>query len=47
MLSHKLKLKYLFFFPLFAFSDALERCYLRQVHNCVYFAVKLLESQFQ
>lgn len=32
---------------LIAFSDVLERCYLRQVHNCVYFAVKLLESQFQ
>ncbi|KAM6969504.1 codanin-1 [Tautogolabrus adspersus] len=28
-------------------SDALERCYLRQVHNCVYFAVKVLENQFQ
>uniref|UniRef100_A0A3B3YRB3 Codanin-1 C-terminal domain-containing protein n=1 Tax=Poecilia mexicana TaxID=48701 RepID=A0A3B3YRB3_9TELE len=25
----------------------LERCYLRQVHNCVYFAVKVLENQFQ
>uniref|UniRef100_A0A3Q3WJ50 Codanin-1 C-terminal domain-containing protein n=1 Tax=Mola mola TaxID=94237 RepID=A0A3Q3WJ50_MOLML len=25
----------------------LERCYLRQVHNCVYFAVKVLESHFQ
>ncbi len=29
------------------FSDVLERCYLRQVHNCVYFAVKVLENQFQ
>ncbi|XP_011613474.2 codanin-1 [Takifugu rubripes] len=28
-------------------SDVLERCYLRQVHNCVYFAVKVLKSQFQ
>uniref|UniRef100_A0A1A7YT42 Codanin 1 n=2 Tax=Iconisemion striatum TaxID=60296 RepID=A0A1A7YT42_9TELE len=28
-------------------SDVLERCYLRQVHNCVYFAVKVLENQFQ
>ncbi|XP_069392478.1 codanin-1 [Paralichthys olivaceus] len=28
-------------------SDVLERCYLRQVHNCVYFAVKVLEKQFQ
>lgn len=27
--------------------DVLERCYLRQVHNCVYFAVKVLKSQFQ
>ncbi|KAG7237992.1 hypothetical protein INR49_031346 [Caranx melampygus] len=27
-------------------SDILERCYLRQVHNCVYFAVKVLENQF-
>ncbi|CAL1575633.1 unnamed protein product [Knipowitschia caucasica] len=26
--------------------DALERCYLKQVHNCVYFAVKVLENQF-
>uniref|UniRef100_A0A665VAA8 Codanin 1 n=1 Tax=Echeneis naucrates TaxID=173247 RepID=A0A665VAA8_ECHNA len=24
----------------------LEGCYLRQVHNCVYFAVKVLENQF-
>lgn len=31
----------------YCFPDSLERCYLRQVHNCVYFAVKLLESQFQ
>ncbi|CAK6965964.1 codanin-1 [Scomber scombrus] len=28
-------------------SDVLERCYLRQVHNCVYFAVKVLENLFQ
>ncbi|XP_056250211.1 codanin-1 [Seriola aureovittata] len=28
-------------------SDLLERCYLRQVHNCVYFAVRVLENQFQ
>ncbi|KAM6912224.1 codanin-1 [Xenentodon cancila] len=28
-------------------SDVLERSYLRQVHNCVYFAVKVLENQFQ
>ncbi|KAK9533940.1 hypothetical protein VZT92_009026 [Zoarces viviparus] len=28
-------------------SEILERCYLRQVHNCVYFAVKVLENQFQ
>ncbi|XP_013871971.1 codanin-1, partial [Austrofundulus limnaeus] len=28
-------------------SDVLERCYLRQVHNCVFFAVKVLENQFQ
>uniref|UniRef100_A0A3P8P1P8 Codanin-1 C-terminal domain-containing protein n=2 Tax=Astatotilapia calliptera TaxID=8154 RepID=A0A3P8P1P8_ASTCA len=28
-------------------SDILERCYLRLVHNCVYFAVKVLENQFQ
>ncbi|XP_068194538.1 codanin-1 [Antennarius striatus] len=28
-------------------SDVLERCFLRQVHNCVYFAVKVLDSQFQ
>ncbi|CAB1433750.1 unnamed protein product [Pleuronectes platessa] len=28
-------------------ADVLERCYLRQVHNCVYFAVKVLEKQFQ
>ncbi|XP_035024683.2 codanin-1 [Hippoglossus stenolepis] len=28
-------------------SDVLERCYLRRVHNCVYFAVKVLEKQFQ
>uniref|UniRef100_A0A8D3B2K6 Codanin-1 C-terminal domain-containing protein n=1 Tax=Scophthalmus maximus TaxID=52904 RepID=A0A8D3B2K6_SCOMX len=28
-------------------SDVLESCYLRQVHNCVYFAVKVLENQFQ
>ncbi|CAN9502488.1 unnamed protein product [Ophioblennius macclurei] len=28
-------------------SEVLERCYLRQVHNCVYFAVKVLENQFQ
>ncbi|KAK2826523.1 hypothetical protein Q5P01_020737 [Channa striata] len=28
-------------------SDVLERCYLRQVHNCVYFAVKVLKNQFQ
>lgn len=28
-------------------TDVLERCYLRQVHNCVYFAVKVLENQFQ
>ncbi|XP_033844087.2 codanin-1 [Periophthalmus magnuspinnatus] len=27
-------------------TDILERCYLKQVHNCVYFAVKVLESQF-
>ncbi|XP_029973279.1 codanin-1 [Salarias fasciatus] len=27
--------------------EVLERCYLRQVHNCVYFAVKVLENQFQ
>ncbi|XP_041828654.1 codanin-1 [Melanotaenia boesemani] len=28
-------------------SDVLERCYLRQVHNCVYFAVKVLENHCQ
>nr|XP_015825151.2 codanin-1 [Nothobranchius furzeri] len=28
-------------------TEVLERCYLRQVHNCVYFAVKVLENQFQ
>ncbi|XP_024139248.1 codanin-1 [Oryzias melastigma] len=28
-------------------SDVLERCYLKQVHNCVYFAVTVLENQFQ
>lgn len=28
-------------------TDVLERSYLRQVHNCVYFAVKVLENQFQ
>ncbi|KAF7665801.1 hypothetical protein LDENG_00131560 [Lucifuga dentata] len=28
-------------------SDVLERGYLRQVHNCVHFAVKVLEDQFQ
>ncbi|XP_031165955.1 codanin-1 [Sander lucioperca] len=28
-------------------SEVLERCYLRQIHNCVYFAVKVLENQFQ
>lgn len=28
-------------------SDVLEKCYLKQVHNCVYFAVKVLENQFQ
>ncbi|XP_069008808.1 codanin-1 [Embiotoca jacksoni] len=28
-------------------TDVLERHYLRQVHNCVYFAVKILENQFQ
>ncbi|XP_051251227.1 codanin-1 [Dicentrarchus labrax] len=28
-------------------SDVLEKCFLRQVHNCVYFAVKVLENQFQ
>ncbi|XP_068607900.1 codanin-1 [Brachionichthys hirsutus] len=28
-------------------SDVLERCFLRRVHNCVYFAVRVLESQFQ
>ncbi|XP_072313743.1 codanin-1 [Eucyclogobius newberryi] len=27
-------------------TDVLERCYLKQVHNCVYFAVKVLENQF-
>ncbi|XP_055016299.1 codanin-1 isoform X2 [Boleophthalmus pectinirostris] len=27
-------------------TDILERCYLKQVHNCVYFAVKVLEIQF-
>ncbi|XP_076013891.1 codanin-1 isoform X2 [Genypterus blacodes] len=27
--------------------DVLERGYLTQVHNCVYFAVKVLENQFQ
>ncbi|KAK7904444.1 hypothetical protein WMY93_017051 [Mugilogobius chulae] len=27
-------------------TDILERCYLKQVHNCVYFAVKVLENQF-
>lgn len=31
----------------FIFADVLEKCYLRQVHNCVYFAVKVLENQFQ
>ncbi|XP_056151832.1 codanin-1 isoform X2 [Lampris incognitus] len=28
-------------------SDVLEIGYLRQVHNCVYFAVRVLENQFQ
>uniref|UniRef100_A0A8C2Z5A7 Codanin 1 n=1 Tax=Cyclopterus lumpus TaxID=8103 RepID=A0A8C2Z5A7_CYCLU len=28
-------------------QGSLCRCYLRQVHNCVYFAVKVLENQFQ
>ncbi|XP_034714445.1 codanin-1 isoform X2 [Etheostoma cragini] len=28
-------------------SEVLERCYLKQIHNCVYFAVKVLENQFQ
>ncbi|KAI4804849.1 hypothetical protein KUCAC02_026461 [Chaenocephalus aceratus] len=28
-------------------TDVLESSYLRQVHNCVYFAVKVLENQFQ
>ncbi|XP_077395358.1 codanin-1 isoform X2 [Festucalex cinctus] len=28
-------------------SDVLERRYLRTVHNCVYFAVKVLENQYQ
>ncbi|KAM8833234.1 codanin-1 [Synchiropus picturatus] len=28
-------------------ADVLERCYLRQVHNCVYFAIQVLENQFQ
>uniref|UniRef100_A0A3P9IDF1 Codanin 1 n=1 Tax=Oryzias latipes TaxID=8090 RepID=A0A3P9IDF1_ORYLA len=28
-------------------SDVLERCYLKQVHNCVYFAVTVLENQFE
>ncbi|KAL6105341.1 cdan1 [Pungitius sinensis] len=28
-------------------SEILERCYLRRVHNCVYFAVKVLQNQFQ
>ncbi|KAG7510674.1 hypothetical protein JOB18_028145 [Solea senegalensis] len=28
-------------------ADVMERCYLRPVHNCVYFAVKVLENQFQ
>ncbi|KAM9708752.1 codanin-1 [Menidia menidia] len=28
-------------------SDVLERCYLGHVHNCVYFALKILENQFQ
>ncbi|KAK1894050.1 Codanin-1 [Dissostichus eleginoides] len=28
-------------------TEVLERSYLRQVHNCVYFAVKVLENQFQ
>ncbi|XP_071381513.1 codanin-1 [Centroberyx affinis] len=28
-------------------TDVLERGYLRQVHNCVYFAVRVLENQFQ
>ncbi|XP_061700541.1 codanin-1 isoform X2 [Syngnathoides biaculeatus] len=28
-------------------SDVLERHYLKQVHNCVYFAVKVLENQYQ
>ncbi|XP_008275511.1 codanin-1 [Stegastes partitus] len=28
-------------------SDVLEKSYLRQVHNCVYFAVKVLENLFQ
>ncbi|KAM4625003.1 codanin-1 [Polymixia lowei] len=27
--------------------DVLERGYLRKVHNCVYFAVRVLENQFQ
>ncbi|KAM9356166.1 codanin-1 [Pholidichthys leucotaenia] len=26
-------------------TGILERCYLRQIHNCVYFAVKVLENQ--
>nr|XP_040055597.1 codanin-1 isoform X1 [Gasterosteus aculeatus aculeatus] len=28
-------------------SEIMERCYLRRVHNCVYFAVKVLQNQFQ
>ncbi|KAF3845188.1 hypothetical protein F7725_008351 [Dissostichus mawsoni] len=28
-------------------TEVLERSYMRQVHNCVYFAVKVLENQFQ
>lgn len=27
--------------------EIMERCYLRRVHNCVYFAVKVLQNQFQ
>lgn len=30
-----------------ALTDVLERGYLRPIHNCVYFAVKVLENQFQ
>lgn len=44
---HILKEQILIFDFIFPCSDLLERNYLRPVHNCVYFAVKVLENQFQ